>query len=219
MAGEADGGVAALKLIDERKPDILLTDVEMAFMDGLVLARKAAEINPGMKTVFISGHDDVEFIRSALRLRARDCIQGGARCRASQDLNGSNRVPSLDRIESKSSAPGKGENVPKMMDLLTAKDDEALSAWLCAFFKTFADSRSTDASLYRGKCDMLIFEAFLCLKEQVTGDETVELSQHRVLDRLYHSHNLGQIKEIVVGYCQEIRSIIRLKTAPRPSGR
>ncbi len=74
VVGEADDGVTALPMIERLKPDILLTDVKMAKMDGISLAIQAKTIHTHVRTVFISGYDDVNYVRSALKLGATDYI-------------------------------------------------------------------------------------------------------------------------------------------------
>jgi len=70
VVGTASNGVEALELISRKKPDILLIDVQMPEMDGLTLLgelRSRPEINRLMKTIILSGHDNFEFARSALK--------------------------------------------------------------------------------------------------------------------------------------------------------
>jgi response regulator receiver protein len=50
----ADGD-AALELLTHNVYDLLLTDIVMPGLDGIELARRAAEIDPAMKIVFITG--------------------------------------------------------------------------------------------------------------------------------------------------------------------
>ena len=74
VIGEADDGTTALPLIEKLKPDILLTDVRMAVMDGITLSIEAQKRLPGLKVVFISGYSDLNYIKSALKLGACDYI-------------------------------------------------------------------------------------------------------------------------------------------------
>lgn len=74
VCGEADDGVTALPLLRTLQPDILLTDVRMRRMDGLSLCRAAKEILPSLAVVFISGYNESEYIRTALRLEAVDYV-------------------------------------------------------------------------------------------------------------------------------------------------
>ena len=57
FSGEAGDGEMALPLIRQAKPDVLITDIRMPFMDGLALSRLVSQEFPEMKIVIISGHD------------------------------------------------------------------------------------------------------------------------------------------------------------------
>ncbi|MEO1250722.1 MAG: response regulator [Pseudomonadota bacterium] len=52
---DAAQGDEALTELQLREFDLLLTDIVMPVMDGIELARRAAEIDPEMKIMFITG--------------------------------------------------------------------------------------------------------------------------------------------------------------------
>jgi two-component system, response regulator YesN len=64
--GEAGDGELALSIIQDLKPDILITDIKMPFMDGLTLARHARAIIPWLRVIIVSGYDDFELARQAI---------------------------------------------------------------------------------------------------------------------------------------------------------
>ncbi len=68
MAGEAPDGEMALPLIQEIKPDILITDIKMPFMDGLELCRIVRKSMPWIKIVIISGHDEFNYAKEAISI-------------------------------------------------------------------------------------------------------------------------------------------------------
>jgi len=74
VAGLAADGESGLTLAAEVKPDIVLTDIRMPFMDGITFARKLREMDEQIQIVFISGHDDVDYMKSALQIEAVDYI-------------------------------------------------------------------------------------------------------------------------------------------------
>ena len=74
VAGDADDGTTALKIIKKEKPDIILTDVKMSQMHGIELAKEVRALYPDTKIIFISGYDDVDYIKSALKLKAIDYV-------------------------------------------------------------------------------------------------------------------------------------------------
>ena len=68
FVGEATDGEIALSMLQELKPDILITDVKMPFMDGLELSSRIKKTQPWIKIIILSGHDEFEYAKKA-------CIQ------------------------------------------------------------------------------------------------------------------------------------------------
>ena len=68
FAGEAGDGEMALPLIRQVKPDVLITDIRMPFMDGLALSELVSREFPEIKIVIISGYDDFEYARQAISI-------------------------------------------------------------------------------------------------------------------------------------------------------
>jgi two-component system cell cycle response regulator CpdR len=50
-----DNGLSAYQRLREEPFELLLTDIEMQEMDGIELARRASEIDPDIKIMFITG--------------------------------------------------------------------------------------------------------------------------------------------------------------------
>lgn len=68
FVGEASDGELALPMIRETKPDILLTDIKMPFMDGLELSRIVREELPETRIIILSGYDEFKYAQEALRI-------------------------------------------------------------------------------------------------------------------------------------------------------
>ncbi len=68
LIGEAKDGEMALPLIKKSKPDVLITDIKMPFMDGLTLSRLVKKDLPNTKIIIISGYDDFDYARQAISL-------------------------------------------------------------------------------------------------------------------------------------------------------
>jgi len=68
FAGEAADGEMALPLIRQARPDVLITDIRMPFMDGLALSELVSKEFPEIKIVIISGYDDFEYARQAIHI-------------------------------------------------------------------------------------------------------------------------------------------------------
>lgn len=70
VSGTANSGFSALKMLEQERIDIILSDIRMPIMSGMEFARRAREINPDVKIVFISGHEDFGYAKKAIELNA-----------------------------------------------------------------------------------------------------------------------------------------------------
>jgi len=69
LVGEADNGLDGFKLIDDLKPDIVITDMKMPGLDGLQVLKKL-NMYPNIKTIVMSGFDDYDYLRQAIHSKA-----------------------------------------------------------------------------------------------------------------------------------------------------
>lgn len=74
LVGCSRDGVEALKLFEDARPDIIITDVRMPRMNGIELSRKAKELAPDVQIIFISGFDELNYLRGALKVQAADYL-------------------------------------------------------------------------------------------------------------------------------------------------
>jgi len=70
ICAAVNNGKEALELIEEKKPDIILTDVVMPVMDGLELTKKIYENYPEIRVILLSGHEEFEFVKKAMEYKA-----------------------------------------------------------------------------------------------------------------------------------------------------
>jgi two-component system, response regulator YesN len=68
FCGEAPDGEIALPLIYERRPETVITDIKMPFMDGLQLCRILRETLPATKIIILSGHDEFKYAQEAIQI-------------------------------------------------------------------------------------------------------------------------------------------------------
>ncbi len=74
LVGEAGDGEVAFPKILKTKPDILITDIRMPFMDGLELSRLVKKEMPGIRIVVLSGYDDFNYAREAISIGVEEYI-------------------------------------------------------------------------------------------------------------------------------------------------
>lgn len=70
----ARNGIEALEIAEETMPDIVMTDIKMPYMDGLTLSRKLKQIQPSIRIIILSGFDEFEYAKEAIRLEAEEYI-------------------------------------------------------------------------------------------------------------------------------------------------
>lgn len=66
----ASDGNEAKCILENNKIDILMTDIEIPFINGLDLIEVAAKINPAVKSIVFSAYSDFEYARRAISLQA-----------------------------------------------------------------------------------------------------------------------------------------------------
>ena len=74
ICGEAKNGIEALELAGQHLPDIALVDITMPFMDGFSLTEQLKARYPAIRIVLITGHNEFDYARKALRLGVEDYI-------------------------------------------------------------------------------------------------------------------------------------------------
>ena len=74
LVGEAGDGEVALPKIIKSKPDILITDIRMPFMDGLELSRLVKSEMPDIKIIVLSGYDDFNYAKQAISIGVEEYI-------------------------------------------------------------------------------------------------------------------------------------------------
>jgi len=70
VVGTAENGRDALAAIEKIRPDVVITDIRMPVMDGISLARTIHRKLPQTVIVFLSGYNEFEYAKSALKVEA-----------------------------------------------------------------------------------------------------------------------------------------------------
>ncbi|WP_327069418.1 response regulator transcription factor [Kitasatospora sp. NBC_01250] len=70
VAGEAEDGAQAVRLVLEHRPDVVLMDVRMPGMDGIEATRRIVEESPDTKVLIMTTFDLDEYAFAALRAGA-----------------------------------------------------------------------------------------------------------------------------------------------------
>ncbi|SKA72996.1 two-component system, response regulator YesN [Clostridium sp. USBA 49] len=74
IVGEAENGKEALEVFEKTLPDVLITDINMPFMNGLELSSIIREKYPTTKIILITGYDEFEYAHKAIKLNVLEYI-------------------------------------------------------------------------------------------------------------------------------------------------
>ncbi|WP_055665671.1 response regulator transcription factor [Desnuesiella massiliensis] len=74
LSGEAEDAFKAIELSKVIKPDIIITDIKMPGMDGIKMAEKIKEYLPDCKFIIITGYDEFQYAKAAIKINALDFI-------------------------------------------------------------------------------------------------------------------------------------------------
>ncbi|MCR4739261.1 MAG: response regulator [Lachnospiraceae bacterium] len=90
FCGEASDGEQAYPLIQKLKPDIVITDIKMPFMDGLELSRLIKREFPSIEIVLLTGYGEFEYAKEAINIGVSDYLL--------KPINGDDLIKELDKV-------------------------------------------------------------------------------------------------------------------------
>ncbi|GIP48694.1 hypothetical protein J53TS2_22850 [Paenibacillus sp. J53TS2] len=64
----AENGKEAAELVEKHAPDVVVTDIQMPFMNGLQLSEWIREQYPATKIIILTGYEEFEYAQKAIRL-------------------------------------------------------------------------------------------------------------------------------------------------------
>ena len=71
LVGQAGDGLELVRMVDETRPDMVLTDIKMPRMDGIVAAKQLLQKHPGLKIIALSMFEEEDLIVEMLEAGAR----------------------------------------------------------------------------------------------------------------------------------------------------
>ncbi|WFR58646.1 response regulator [Anaerocolumna sp. AGMB13025] len=74
IAGAAENGLRGLELIEQTRPDLVITDIKMNEMDGLEMLHKLKERNIPVKVIVLSAYSDFDYAKQAIKLGVNEYL-------------------------------------------------------------------------------------------------------------------------------------------------
>lgn len=132
FVGEASDGELAFPLIQKTRPDIVITDIRMPFMDGLTLSRMVKQALPATEIIVLTGHEEFEYAKEAIRIGIAEYL--------SKPISSDRLLVAVDEVAAKIREKRKDEEIIKKYREEMAEDTQKERRQL------FADLISADKS-------------------------------------------------------------------------
>ena len=93
FCGEAGDGEVAYPMIQKCKPDIVITDIRMPFMDGLELSKLIKKEMPWIEIIILTGFEEFAYAKEAIKLGVAQYL--------SKPISGDELLQELDQLAEK----------------------------------------------------------------------------------------------------------------------
>ncbi|MGN1146704.1 MAG: response regulator [Acetatifactor sp.] len=90
FCGEASDGEIAFPMIQKLKPDIVITDIRMPFMDGLSLSKLIKKELPWTEIIILTGYQEFEYAKEAIKIGIAEYL--------SKPINGEELLREVDAL-------------------------------------------------------------------------------------------------------------------------
>lgn len=90
FCGEASDGELAFPMIQKLKPDIVITDIRMPFMDGLALSRLIKKELPWIEIIILTGFREFDYAKEAINIGIAEFL--------SKPINGEELLREVDAL-------------------------------------------------------------------------------------------------------------------------
>lgn len=136
VAGAVNSGFAACEVLDREKIDILVTDIRMPNMSGLELAKRALEKQERLRVIFVSGHQDFNYVKQAMSLNAHGYVLKpmddkeliDALAKASRDLEQDKRKAELEASLPYAATTVHSGNLEALPNIETTKNSKLIAS-------------------------------------------------------------------------------------------
>lgn len=105
FVGEASDGELAFPMIQKEKPDIVITDIRMPFMDGLTLSRMVKQILPSTEIIVLTGYEEFEYAKEALTIGIAEYL--------TKPINSEGLLAAVEKVAAKIEEKRKDEEILK----------------------------------------------------------------------------------------------------------
>ncbi len=87
ITNEAGNGLEALDLIDEKMPDVIITDIKMPYLDGIELIKRIrSQYSSTVEIIILTGYDEFTYAQEAVKLKVAEYVLKPVSIESTKDL-------------------------------------------------------------------------------------------------------------------------------------
>ena len=183
IIGIASNGQAALSMIENNMPDIVITDIKMPIMSGLELAKICSERYDELQPAFIilTSYEDFELAREALSCHVSDYL-------VKIDLTPDTLRASVGKIIQKLEKENK--------KTLPATNSFSISYYYDKFFISLLHNLFEDRNQFDLQCQELQLSfhsnGYICCYCEIIGNNSSELPDEKQLNLFHTAFQMGK---------------------------
>jgi two-component system response regulator YesN len=216
ICGEAENGREALEKLEICRPDIMLVDINMPFIDGLRLSEIVAEKYPQIAIVIVTGHDEFEYAKQAVRLGVKDYIL--------KPFDNGELISALEKLRDKilkdrgrwynylgpdytNTGFFSGETYENLLFHMKSRDEDRVLEELNRIFDCITEKKLS--FVYTTTlCSALVSLCLSCLTESGKSIEETVGKDFSPLEEIKNKESIGDLKEWITGLFQKTLRIL-----------
>lgn len=174
IAAVAHNGVEACEIVNQVKPDILITDIRMPGCSGLELVEKVKESLPDLEIIIISGYAHFEYAQQAIKFGVGDYLL--------KPINKAELNSTLQKLSARIAGRMESEQDRQKLLRKARQDDRQIrQSFISDLMDADNQSLSREAMLERYHLDMQgeVFQAFILKMD--TGRENISEASAGIL--------------------------------------
>lgn len=143
IAGEAEDGREALEKVQSIRPDIIIMDINIPFLNGIEVSRAVKEMDPDIQIIILTAYGEFDYAREALRFGAVNFLLKPLDPKELEKelLNACARIDDIRKQFFIESFAGIADRTAEMhWEKYGYRDDENI----CLFFVRFADQQAVE---------------------------------------------------------------------------